>query len=122
MANESVVLPIKRGEDTLWTVTYKDENGSTVDLTGMTVEAHIKRAVTDSTSLTSLTGVILNQGTNEGQLTLSLSNAESLKLPVDMAADYSKNPKLYPCDVFLINGSNRECIIPAFIKVVPSTA
>jgi hypothetical protein len=122
MANESLVLPIKRGEDVEWIVTYTDANGDPVDLTGMTIEANIKRTHSDPVPLAAMVGTVLDQNTYPGKFSLGITSAVSLTLPVDQATDYSKQPKLYPCDVFTINGPIRECVIPAFIKVVPSTA
>lgn len=62
-------------------ITWKDDNGIGINLTGYVVSGKIKRKTSDASALLSFTTVLSNQNTNPGEFTISLTAAQTATLP-----------------------------------------
>lgn len=68
-------ITIQKGADFGLTLTWKDENGSAVDLTGFTARMQIRKNADSQTTLASITnGNGITLGTTNGQIDLAISN------------------------------------------------
>lgn len=68
---------LKQGTDFSIKLTYKDSGGALIDLTGNTFEGQIRKTASDPTIIKSFTFNVLNQVTNKGEVTMSLTNTET---------------------------------------------
>ena len=82
-------ITVEQGATFLRTITVKDADGETVDLTGWTVTGKMRENQNSVSALATFTGTILNQGTNPGEFTISLTPVQTAAIPGDTTADTS---------------------------------
>lgn len=103
MSDQTIVVRVKRGADYSIGLLYSDSNDATVNLTGYTISATIKRTPTDSTVLAVPTMNILDQGTNEGEYSFNLTKEQIDALPVDAATSHKRVSKFFALDIKIIS-------------------
>lgn len=104
-------LELKQGEDFYRLLTFTDENGALVNLTGYSFAGQI-RADYDDTLFLSFTFTILNQGTNTGEVEMTLAKALSSAKTIT-----GKNKYVY--DVERNSGTRTTRILEGSINISP---
>lgn len=120
MAAGNYDFTIEAGATWSTVIDWQDEAGTGINLTSRTISGKIKRRVLDTSEIVSFTVVKADQGTNPGRFTLSLSAAETAKLPVKQTSDGKKDIIEVPYDIQSANGSVVDRILEGVIKVSPS--
>lgn len=82
MSAASLDITIEQGSTFFRTVTIKDENNQPVDLNGETIRGQIRAKADSTTVLATFTCTLLNQTTNMGQFTWTLSAELTAALPI----------------------------------------
>lgn len=62
-------------------IDWQDGDGVGINLTAYTLEGKLKKRISDSNEVVSLTITKANQGTNPGRFTISLTAAQTAELP-----------------------------------------
>ena len=88
-------IVVEQGATFTRTITIKDSNKNPVDLTGWSLRGKIRATQNSASALATFTGTILNQGTNKGQGTVSLTAAETSAIPGDTSASTNVLVKSY---------------------------
>jgi len=114
-------LLIEQGATFTRTMQYKDSTGTAINLTGMTLNAQIRRSYSDPTITQSFTIVIANQTVpaTVGQFSISLTSAQTASIPVNPAVDFQNNTTNYTWDIFLNTGSEVRRLIQGAVFVSP---
>lgn len=81
----STPIRLGRGEDKSFTITFKDQNGAAIDLTGQTIRFDAKRSfkAADASLITKTSpagGITINNPATAGIITLSLAAADTATL------------------------------------------
>jgi len=112
---DRVNFTIKAGEVWSETITYEDENGAAINLTGCTAAMHIRRELADAATVATLT-------TENGRITITaLTGTLALTLPAAVSELLDGE---YVYDVFLFFTSNTADVVlieGAFIVEQPVT-
>lgn len=97
MAAQKTDLLFEQGADFYRLITFTDENGDRIDLTGWIFEMQIRPTYSSSTILLNVTCGLQDQTAPEtkGQMTISATADETEELPVVEAVDYDLQPTRY---------------------------
>lgn len=104
-------LELKQGEDFYRLLTFKDENGSLINLTGYTFAGQIRASYDDEMFL-SFSFTTLNQTTNTGQVEMTLAKALSSAKTINV-----KNKYVY--DVERNSGTRTTRVLEGAISISP---
>ncbi len=98
---------IEQGATFFRTCTYKDANGTAINLTGYTIRGKLKRFPQDKIAAATFTCTILDQTSYTGKFTIGLSATQTAALECD-ESDTPGVRKLtkYMYDIELVSGSN----------------
>lgn len=99
---------IEQGATFLKECTYKDSEGTPIDLTGMEMSAQIRRSYSDEDATQVITVTILDQTipANLGRFDLSISAEDTAAIPVSAAVDFETPTTPYAWDLVLNTGSS----------------
>lgn len=81
MAAATLNLSVEQGSTFTRKLTFKDENDATIDLTGRTFSGKVRKSIGGAV-VANFTFQILNQTTNEGEVYMTLTAADSDAIPV----------------------------------------
>jgi len=90
MAAANLDILIEQGATFSRTLTIEDSNGAPIDLTGWTFVGKIRALQEDSSAIGTFSFTILNQVTNKGQVTWSMSATNTLALPAVVTKSYQR--------------------------------
>lgn len=76
-------MTIEQGSTFLRTLTVKDSAGAKINLTGWTIRGQIRTSQNAASAAATFTGTVLNQGTNLGEATISLTPNQTSAIPQD---------------------------------------
>jgi len=102
-------INLDQGSDYSLVVTYKDSNGTGINLTGMSLQGYARANKEESKSF-EFSFTISNQGTNPGQFTMTLANS------VSSALDLARNNKFF-YDVELTNGTTKTRLFEGIVTI-----
>jgi hypothetical protein len=114
-------LYIEQGATFTRNCTYTDSTNTPINLTGMSVEGHIRRSYSDPTIAQVITCTILDQSVpaNVGKFLLFISHTDTASLAVTPAHDYQNTPSYYTYDVELLYGGMVKRLLQGTVIVSP---
>lgn len=99
MAAAKQQIYIEQGSSYYTKLIFRDDANALIDLTGQTFRAKLKRFLSDSTELLSFTCVVLDQGTNQGEVEITLTAAQTAAIPVKAQKTAERVPEEFCYDI-----------------------
>lgn len=113
-------LTVYQGSTFSKLLTFKDSNGSTIDLTGSTFSSQLRKTATDATVYVNFTFTLLDQTdpSTKGQVLWQATATQMASIPVKTETNYKKQANYYPYDINWIKAdSTTERIIEGYMSV-----
>jgi hypothetical protein len=99
---------------------YTDSTGAPIDLTGMTMQAQIRRSYSDPTVTQAITITILPQtGSNVGKFTMLISAVDTASIAVNTATDFENAITNFTWDLELNTGGTVRRLMQGTVYVSP---
>ncbi len=120
MAAGKLDIYIEQGSSFNYKLTFKDSLGAPIDLTGQTFAGQIRRGAGDPTIIATFTCGILNQITNTGEMTFSLTAAQTSLIPLEPLSEPAKVTTQFAYDLErTLPGGTVERVIEGLATVSP---
>ena len=120
MAAAKLDFYLEQGTDFLRKLIFQDSTPALEDLTGQTFRGQIRKSISDSTIVVAFTFTILNQLTNKGEVTFSLTNAQTSSIVLKPQNVVTREAQEFAYDIEREFTDGRvERVIEGVIKVSP---
>lgn len=104
MAAGKYDIYVEQGASWERVVTLADSAGTAIDLTGATVTGQIRETYSSETVIQTITGAVTDA--TAGQITLSMTPAETSAIPVNDATTYTRPTTKYVYDVEVLKADS----------------
>ena len=113
-------LILDQGSTLTNTLTIKDSAGVPIDLTGHSFSGMIRKSCADAAPVATFTCTILDQITNTGQMTFSLTPVQTAAIPTPGNTDYNRVSTIYTFDIEMTKPDTTKFrVIQGNIEVSP---
>lgn len=113
-------LNIEQGATFEKTFTIKDSLAAAIDLTGWTFAGKIRHRYDSPATVATFTTAVLNQVTNKGQFTISLTAAQTSAIPVDPSDSINRDLTEYLYDIEATKpDTKKDRVLEGKVKVSP---
>jgi len=101
MAAANLNILIEQGSTYSRLLTFKDSNGSAINLTGYSFSGQVRSRYDSNSVIASFTFTLANQTTNTGEVTVSIPSSTTALIPVDASSSVAHTTTAYTYDMEL---------------------
>ena len=120
MAAAKLDLTLEQGATFRRKLTFKDANGTPIDLTGYQFRSQIKNRYDSAVAVAAFSFQTSDQTISPGEVIMSLSAVQTAAIPVEPSTGLTKRTTRYPYDLEIQNSSGEVArLFDGHVSVIP---